>query len=319
LSRRDTRIWLVWLLLPLSASAQDFKVTLLGTGSPIPSESRFGPATLVEAGTEKLLIDCGRGASIRLWQRQVSLSALTAVFLTHLHSDHVNGLPDLWLTGWLPPPFGHRTKPFSIWGPAGTREMMSHLEKAFQADIRIRMADEKLPARGIGVVAKDIVQGVVYENNGVKVTAFDVNHGDEIKPAYGYRIDYKGHAIVLSGDTRVSENLIRFAQGADVLIHEVALAKPEVLQRSEAARRIAGHHTSPEEAGAVFTRVKPRLAVYSHIVLFTTEPEIGEPGVADVVTLTRRTYQGPLEIGEDLTSIDIGAEIQIHRYAPAGR
>jgi ribonuclease Z len=119
---------------------------------------------------------------------------VTAVFLTHLHSDHVNGLPDLWLTGWLPPPFGHRTEPFRIWGPAGTREMMKHLEKAFQADVRIRMADEKLPQRGVAVVAKDIVQGVVYESNNVKVTAFDVDHGDAIKPAFGYRIDYNGRS-----------------------------------------------------------------------------------------------------------------------------
>jgi ribonuclease Z len=183
--------------------AQDLKVTLLGTGSPIPVIDRFGPSTLVEAGPEKLLIDCGRGASLRLWQRHVPLGAVTAVFLTHLHSDHVVGIPDLWLTGWLPPPFGHRTGAFQIWGPTGTKELMANLQKAFAADIQFRIADG-IPQLGIAILAHDITQGLVYEKNGVKVTAFEVDHATA-KPAFGYRIDYGGHSVVLSGDTRLSE------------------------------------------------------------------------------------------------------------------
>jgi len=124
--------------------AQGLKVTLLGTGNPFPIMDRFGPSTLVEAGREKLLIDCGCGASRRLWQLGIPLSGVTATFLTHLHSDHVVGIPDLWLTGWLPTLFGRRTEPFRVWGPTGTKKMMSYLEKAYQADIRIRVEDEKL-------------------------------------------------------------------------------------------------------------------------------------------------------------------------------
>jgi len=293
--------------------AQEIKVTLLGTGSPIPVIERFGPSALVEAGPEKLLIDCGRGASLRLWQQRVRLGAVTAVFLTHLHSDHIVGIPDLWLTGWLPPPFGHRIGAFQIWGPAGTKELMANLQKAFAADIQFRMADG-IPPQGVTVLAQEITQGLVYEKNGVKVTAFQVDHATA-KPAFGYRIDYAGHSVVFSGDTRFSENLIRFSNGADLLVHEVAWAKPELLNKSEAARIIIGLHTTPEEAGTVFARVKPRLAVYSHIVLVTTDPSFTEPTSAEVLKLTRKAYDGPLEMGEDLMTIGIGDKIDVHRSA----
>jgi ribonuclease Z len=171
-----------------------FRVTLLGTGTPDLSVERFGPSILVEAGNQKLVFDVGRGATIRLDQAGVRLSDVTAVFLTHLHSDHVNGLSDLWLTGWLPVGGPGRKTPFRIFGPVGTREMMSYLEKAHQADIRIRMADEHFPASGIAIDATDVSEGVVFDREGVRVTAFDVDHGDLIKPALGYRVDYRGRS-----------------------------------------------------------------------------------------------------------------------------
>ena len=297
----------------------DIRVTLLGTGSPIPSIDRFGPSTLIEAGQEKLLIDCGRGVPVRLWQLHIPLSSLTAVFLTHLHSDHVTGIPDLWLTGWLPPPFGKRTETLRMWGPPGTKEMMANLERAFSWDIQTRIADEKLSKEGVAVAAEDIHEGVVYQKNGVKVTAFEVDHGDLIKPALGYRIDYAGRSVVISGDTRPNDNLVRYAKGTDVLIHEVALAPADQLRRSEAARRILGHHTTPEEAGKIFTRIKPRLAVYSHIVLLTTEPGVSAPTEKDLVAATRTTYGGPLVTGEDLTTIEIGATITTSRFGAGKR
>lgn len=310
-------LWIFFaLLIPTSVRAQGLKVTLLGTGTPIPIVERFGPSILVEAGSEKLLFDCGRGVSLRMWQLHIPLSGITAVFFTHLHSDHVVGFPDLWLTGWLPNPFGHRTEPMRVYGPMGTNSMMLHLKKAYQADIRIRMVDEKLPRSGVTILTTEIIEGVVYEKNGVKVTAFNVDHGEFIKPAFGYRIDYQGRSVVLSGDTRVSENLIRFAHGTDVLFHEVAAAKPENLRTSEAARRIIGHHTTPEDAGRVFTRVKPRLVIYTHIVLLSTDPAISAPTVEDLLSLTRKTYSGPLEVGEDLMSIDVGEAITTHRLPP---
>jgi ribonuclease Z len=305
---------LLILLSSMSIRAQSVKVTLLGTGTPKLRIDRFGPSTLVEAGAEKLLFDCGRGSTLRLQQIGVLPRDVTATFLTHLHSDHIVGIPDLWLTGFLTAAAG-RTGPFRIWGPTGTKEMMAYLEKAYQADIRMRIEDEKLDPKRAAVLAEDIAESVVYENNGVKVTAFDVDHGPAIKPALGYRIDYSGRSVVISGDTRFSENLIRFSQGVDVLVHEVAVAKEELMSKSETVRRIIAHHTTPEEAGRVFDRLKPKLAVYSHIAM-PGDPMISEPTVQDLITLTRKTYPGPLEVGEDLMTIEVGDSIHIRRFTP---
>ena len=305
-------------LTPVVAGAEGFKVTLLGTGTPAPRIDRFSSSTLVEVGEEKLLFDCGRGVTIRLWELKIPMRTITATFLTHLHSDHVVGLPDLWLTSLLPPLYGQRTKPFRIWGPTGTKEMTTYLEKAFAADRKIRIDDEKIPPEAFTFETTEIQQGVVYERNGVKVTAFDVDHGDYIKPSLGYRIDYGRHSVVLSGDTRYSENLIKFAKGADVLIHEVGMAPAKLLAmdtpQAAAARRIIGHHTTPEEAGKVFEQVKPKLAVYSHLVLTTTDPAFKAPNENDVVEATRKTYAGPLEMGEDLMSIDVGDKVEVRRF-----
>jgi len=286
------------------AYSQNLKVTLLGTGYPRPVMERFGPSILIEAGKEKLLFDCGRGVTQRLYQLKVPFGEVTALFLTHLHSDHIVGIPDVYLTGWL---LG-RTTPLRVWGPAGTAEMMSHLEQAYQFDIHTRRdVDEKLPGQGAVVVAKDIEQGVVYQNNDLRVTAFAVDHSP-VKPAFGYRVDYAGHSVVLSGDTRYSENLIRFSQGADILIHEVI--DPEVylagdrLFSPEMKQKVIAHHTNPEQAGSIFNKVKPKLAVYSHIVPFD---------VPDLVAHTRKTYPGPLEVGEDLMSIEIDDKVNVHR------
>ncbi len=195
------------------------RVTLLGTGNPRPSMTRFGPSILVEAATvppTRILVDVGRGATQRLFAigGRDLLSGVDLVLLTHLHSDHVVGLPDLWLTGWI---FG-RTKPFSVKGPEGTAALMAHLEKAFEFDVKTRRdVDERLPAPGAAVEAKDISPEAILEVSGVKITVFAVDHGP-VKPAYGYRIDYAGKTVVLSGDTRYSENLIAHAKGCDVLV-----------------------------------------------------------------------------------------------------
>ena len=295
------------------APSRELTVTLLGTGSPIPVPDRFGPSILVEAGGETLLFDAGRGAPVRLWQLGISLRRITTVFFTHLHSDHVSGFPDLWLTGILPPAFAGRTVPMQVFGPAGTSDMMANLERAYAADLRIRIADERVPVPATHIDATDITEGVVYQRNGVTVTAFDVDHGALIKPALGYRIDYGGHSVVLSGDTRVSDNLQRHSAGVDVLFHEVAAARPENLARSDAARRIIDHHTTPTEAGGVFARIKPRLAVYTHIVLLTTLPDIAPPTIEEVVASTRTGYSGRLVVGEDLMRVTVGDEITVHR------
>ena len=292
-------------LAPATAAGQEIKVTLLGTGSPPPVMNRFGPSILVEAGGGKFLFDAGRGALQRLAQLGVRWQDVDGLFLTHLHSDHVVGFPDLWLTGWLVG--AGRSRPLHVWGPRGTRKMMSHLEQAYEYDIRIRLYDDRASPDGVVILAEDIGEGVVHEKGGVKITAFDVDH-TPIKPAFGYRIDHAGRSVVLSGDTRVSENLIRHAQGVDLLVHEVA--SPETFQRAgappERAKSVVAHHGTPEQAGEVFSRTKPKLAVYSHIVLPTATEQ-------DLLPSTRKTYSGPLELGEDLMVITVGEKVEVRR------
>jgi ribonuclease Z len=285
--------------------AETFRVTLLGTASPSPRPTRFGPSTLVEAGDQKLLIDAGRGVPIRLRQLGVPIGKIDALFLTHFHSDHTSGVPDVWLTGWLAPAFGQRKGAFHVIGPTGAKQLMDGLQQAYAADIKIREADEKLLPEDIAVSVDEFsADGVVYEKNGVRITAFEVNHGDVIKPAYGYRVDYRGKSVVISGDTRFTENVIKYGTGVDILIHEVGFASAEMMKLPP-IQRIMAHHTSPQEAGTVFDRAKPKLAVYTHIVRLgnATSPE---PSNSDIVKATRQTYKGPLILGEDLMSFEIG-------------
>jgi ribonuclease Z len=181
--------------------------------------------------------------------------------------------------------------------------MMDHLQKAFAFDIHMRRdVDEKAPADGIKVLSHDIKQGIVFEQQGIKVTAFLVDHSP-VTPAFGYRVDYRGHSVVLSGDTRVSENLIRFAQGVDVLVHEVLDAdtvRGWFPNSPKTAAAILLKHTTPEQAGEVFTRVKPRLALYSHA-----------PNAERVIAQTRKTYAGPLHGAEDMLTVMIGEKIDV--------
>jgi ribonuclease Z len=313
-ARRRKRHVLACALLLLAASAvqaQDIKVTLLGTGTPVPAMHRFGPSTLVEAGGQRFLFDAGRGALQRLAQVGVRWQDVDAVFLTHLHSDHVVGLPDLWLSGWLVAP--GRNRPLRVLGPQGTAAMMDHLREAFAFDIAFRQSDDRASPEGVVVEARDLAPGIVFEHDGVTITAFEVDHAP-VRPAFGYRVDFRGRSVVLSGDTRVSENLVRHARGADLLIHEVA--SPASFRRmgvnAERAATVVAHHTTPEQAGEVFSRVKPRLAVYSHIV---------QPGATrdELVVPTRTTYAGPLEVGEDLMVIEVGATVDVRRPAPGQR
>jgi ribonuclease Z len=225
------------------------------------------------------------------------------VFLTHLHSDHLVQLPDLFLTGWVGS--AGRKVPLEVWGPPGTADMMSALEKAFAFDIHVRRdVDEKFSAEGIRTRAHEATEGVVFDEAGVKVTAFLVDHGP-VAPAFGYRVDYAGRSVVLSGDTRPSDNLVKFAAGTDVLIHEAldpVMARARGLDPAVTESVIA-HHTTGEQAGTIFARVKPRQAVYSHA-----------PASDGLITQTRRTYTGPLEGAEDLLTIEIGDGVVVRRH-----
>lgn len=279
------------------------KVTLLGTGTPQPSMDRFSASILVQAGGKNLLFDAGRGCLLRLRQLHVENNTVDAVFFTHLHSDHIVGFPDFWLTGWL---VSHRTEPLKVFGPKGTSQMTDYLQKAYQYDIGIRESDDKASPEGSKILTTDIKEGAVYEKDGVKVIAFLVDHYPVV-PAFGYRIEFGGHSVVLSGDTRYSENLIKFAKGTDLLVHEVAIAS-DTLKKSDPRYNILAHHTTPEQASKVFTAVEPKLAVYSHIVRIYQYPE------EEILKRTKENYPGLVILGEDLMSFSVGEKVTIKAW-----
>jgi ribonuclease Z len=287
----------------VQVNAPVIKVTLLGTGAPQPLMDRFGPSILVQAGTETLLFDAGRGCLQRLRQLNVFYDKLNAVFLTHLHSDHIVGLPDLWLTGWL---VSQRKVPLNIYGPTGTADMIKYLQIAYAYDIKIRIEDDNAQLEGSKFLVTEIQEGTVYEKNGVKVIAFEVDHYPVV-PAFGYRIEYKGHSVVLSGDTRYSENLIKYAKGTDLLVHEVVIG-PDTLSKSDPKYHIYAHHATPEQASKVFNEVKPKLAAYSHIVKLYGHNE------DEILKRTKANYSGPIIMGEDLMSFSIGDKVSISTW-----
>jgi ribonuclease Z len=287
----------------LSVKGSIIKVILLGTGTPLPIMERFGPSILVQAGGQSLLFDAGRGCLQRLRQVSVAYKNINALFITHLHSDHIVGLPDLWLTGWL---VSERKTPLDVFGPTGTADLIKHLQLAFAYDLKIRVDDDKMAEEGSKLLVTEIRQGTIYDKNGVKVIAFDVDHFP-VFPAFGYRIEYKGHSVVLSGDTRISENLIRYAAGTDLLIHEVAMA-PDTISKTDPKYHILAHHTTPEQTASVFNQVKPKLAVYSHISKLYGMTE------QDILKQAKETYTGPLIMGEDLMSFSIGEKVTVNAW-----
>ena len=280
--------------------SSDFKVTLLGTGHPEPSFERFGPSTLVEAGTQRILFDCGRGTMQRIYQIDQNASDIDKLFLTHLHSDHTTGIPDLWITGFL---YHRREKPLQIWGPKGTKHMMTHLEQAFSVDKKSRM--RFIPNTGLQLDTTEIEEGFIYEENGIRITPFDVSHLTRInEPCLGFRIDYDGRSVVISGDTRYCDNMLRYSKDVDLLVHEVAAIPLDdgIVDRFDSVVKV---HTIPEEAGEIFSILKPKLAVFNHVALFRSVSE------EDVMRRTKSVYSGPLVMGEDLMTFEIGESVRV--------
>ena len=281
-----------------TARAGYMEVTLLGTGTPKPSIDRFGPSTLIEANGRYFIFDSGRGVSIRLQQAGIALSKIENIFLTHLHSDHISGLSDLWLTSWI----WQRQHPLQLTGPIGTLALSQHLELAHQADFSYRTKNTSLNSNFFPILAKEIVsEGIIYQHNGIKITAFLVNHYP-VEPAYGYRIDSGEQSIVISGDTSFSENLIKHAKGADLLIHEVAAANSELLAGNPRLQKVISYHTTPKQAGKIFTATEPKAAVFNHVLLF---------GISEraVLEATRESFNGDVRMGHDLMKIGVGNEL----------
>jgi ribonuclease Z len=199
-----------------------FKVILLGTGSPQPEHTRASTSTLIIAGGQKIIIDAGRRSFQRIadalgpgMKVRGKISDLDKIFLTHLHSDHIQGIPDIFTTGFM---LG-RNGPLQVWGPPGTKHMMTHIAKAYEFDVTIRTVWGKNRPEAYKQVTLDIEYGFVWKKNDVSVRAILVDH-KEIKPAYGYVVEFDGRKVVFSGDTIFTPSIIKASKGADLLVHQ---------------------------------------------------------------------------------------------------
>jgi ribonuclease Z len=277
------------------------RVTFLGTGSPRPSGTRHGIGTLIEAGPHRLLFDTGRATLQRMHDCGISIADVTNVFYTHLHSDHISGFGDFWMTGWFA---CERSAPLLVFGPAGTQRFIDGVKEAHHFDLSVRPAYEAANAAGLRVVVEEFTEGVCFDRDGVVVIAFLVDHGPHVKPAYGFRVDHAGRSVVLSGDTTACESVVRYATGADVLIHELAGASAEELARNAQLEKILAIHTTPEQVGEICRRARPRVTLINHLSLWGITTD-------DVLDRIGAIYAGVVEIAEDRMNVVIGSEISL--------
>ncbi len=301
-----------------AAGDDEIKLTFLGTGAPRPSHDRYGPAILVEAGDYKIMVDAGPGMRERLFQAGgfEMLTTVDHLLITHLHFDHTISAPGLWLTGWL---FGRKV-PLHVYGPVGTAAMMTNFQTAYDWDIRYRTI-VGVHKEGSELLAEDVGPGVFFDKDGLKITAFNVEHmpidvesGKTLGlegATLGYRIDYGGRSVLFSGDTRStpSSEIIPMGKGVDVLIHETQVPAPGDTPEARLANVSLSVHSTPAQVAYVFDQTRPRLGVYSHII----PPEIGSDEL-----LGMTDYAGEMLVAEDLMTLTIGDEFTVGRAEGAG-
>jgi ribonuclease BN (tRNA processing enzyme) len=272
------------------------RVVMLGTGTPNADPERSGPSVAVIAGGRAYLVDCGPGvvrraaaASARHGIPALEASRLRIVFITHLHSDHTLGLPDLMLTPWVL----ERRTPLEVYGPPGVSAMTRHLLEAYAEDIAMRQHGlEPDQHDGWKVNAHEVRAGAIYRDSNVTVTAIPVPHANW-KHAFGYRFESKGEVVVISGDTRPSEAVARACDGCDVLVHEVYSAERFKARPAEWQRYHADAHTSTVELSKLALKARPRRLILYHQLFWGATDD-------DLVREVRQGYEGAVFSARDL-------------------
>ena len=270
-------------------------IVMLGTGTPNAEPDRSGPSAAVVAGGRSYLIDCGPGTVRRAqkaWEKgsaPLRADRLNRLFLTHLHSDHTLGLPDLLFTPWV---LGRRER-LKVFGPPGTREMIKHITKAWEKDIRVRR-DGLEGANGIGYLTDtvEITQGKVYGDGNVSVSAFHTKHGSW-DHSLGYRFQVGDKVVCFSGDCSPTEDMIENYRGCDILVHEV-YSETGFKGKSEGWKRYHSEsHTSSGELGRIASEVDPDLLILNHQLTWG----FGEEDVLDDI---RDRFSGDVVYARDL-------------------
>ena len=252
----------------------------------------MGPAVAIVSGDRVYLVDCGPGVVRRSAEAGLQMEQLTRVFVTHLHSDHTAGYPDLILT----PPNSGRSERLEAFGPPGLRSMTAHILAAWKEDLDIRLhGTQPVAPRGFAVEAHDVKPGQVYSDANVRVVAFAVEHG-AWKYAYGYRFEARDKTIVISGDTTYSKSLIQAAKGCDILVHEVYSEKGLESRTPDWQRYHSAYHTSAPDVGRVAAEVRPKKLVLYHLLPMGQAPD-------EVLAEVHRYFDGEVIYSSDLAVI----------------
>jgi ribonuclease Z len=283
------------------------EVTLLGTGSPIPDARRAGPATLVRAGGQTFLVDCGRGVQQRLAAAGAGAAGLTALLLTHLHSDHIADLGDLLITRWVTT-FTEQT-PLPIIGPPGTAEVVEATLKAFGHDIGYRIAHHADLTAPPAVDVREVTDGVAWEQGSVRITVGPTDHRP-VAPTVGFRIEHDGASVVLAGDSVPCDTLDALAAGAGALVHTVIRKDLVDLMPQQRIRDICDYHSSVEEAAATAERAGVGILVLTHYV-----PPLAPGQEDDWRALAATAFSRQIELGDDLHRVEVHPGVCVR---PAG-
>ncbi len=284
------------------------RVHLLGTGGPELVPDRAGYATLVEAPglpdrPGLMLFDSGRGVLQRLYEQRINPKRVTTIFLTHLHSDHIAGLPDLWMTPWF---LLGRIVPLEIWGPPGTVAMVAGMRAMYGHDL-VHRQNRFNAAGGVAITVHEIGPGFARTSDGILVRAFAADHADG-GPALSYRIERANRVVTLSGDTTLCAGLIAAARGADLLVQNVIAFSPRLSAMPE-LQDVLAKLTTPEQAGHLILDTKPTLTVFSHIVKIGLPGDAGDRVILDRVRATGEP--GRIAMGHDREIIEIGAGVTV--------
>jgi ribonuclease Z len=274
------------------------KVVMLGTGTPFADPARSGPSTAIVVNDMAYIVDFGPGVIRRASAMSARFGGsinglqpknITRAFLTHLHSDHSTGYPDLIFTPWTL----DRNEPLEVYGPEGIEEMTENIIEAYAEDIRYRVYGlEPTNNQGWRVNAHVVKEGLVYQDDNVKVEAFRVKHGSWPN-AFGYRFTTPDRVIVISGDAAPDENIEKYSRDADILVHEVYAVEGLKKRTPFWQRYHSNNHTSAHEVGELATRVKPGLLVLSHILFFGSSEE-------QILSEVKEKYKGEVVLANDL-------------------
>ncbi|MBX7431478.1 ribonuclease Z [Mycobacterium sp. Y57] len=274
------------------------EVTLLGTGSPIPDARRAGPSTLVRAGGQTFLVDCGRGVLMRTAALGVAPNSITALLLTHLHSDHIADLGDVLISRWVSN-FAPDLAPLPIIGPPGTAEVVENTLKAFGPDIGYRIAHHADLTTPPPVEVEEVTDGVVWGRDGVAIRVGPTDHRP-VTPTIGFRIEHSGASVVLAGDTVPCPGLDELAAGAGALVHTVIRKDLVDAMPMQRIRDICDYHSTVQQAAQTATRAGVGILILTHYV-----PPIQPGQEDDWRALAATAFDRQIEIGDDLHRVEV--------------